>query len=85
MCILKDAPNKENAEAFINFMCSTEAGLQELRGDLVLLSPAERAGSALDPEVSYPIPTPIPIEEHHGPVRELLAGSAPEDLWTTRY
>ena len=27
MCIPKGAPNKENAEAFINFMCSTEAGL----------------------------------------------------------
>lgn len=28
MCILKDAPNKENAEIFINYMCSTEAGLK---------------------------------------------------------
>lgn len=27
MCIPKGAANKENAEAFINFMCSTEAGL----------------------------------------------------------
>ena len=28
MCILKGAKNKENAEAFINYMCSTEAGLK---------------------------------------------------------
>lgn len=28
MCILKDASNMENAEAFINFMCGTEASLR---------------------------------------------------------
>ncbi len=28
MCIPKGAENKENAEAFINFMCSTQAGLK---------------------------------------------------------
>ena len=28
MCILKGCENKENAETFINFMCSTQAGLK---------------------------------------------------------
>ena len=51
MCILKDAPNKENAEAFINFMCSTEAGLkncEEIWYSTPLLSVREQ----LDPEVA---------------------------------
>lgn len=28
MCVLKSSPNKENAEAFINFMCDTETALR---------------------------------------------------------
>ena len=51
MCILKDAPNKANAEAFINYMCSTEAGLkncEEIWYSTPLLSVREQ----LDPEVA---------------------------------
>ena len=50
MCIPKGAENKENAEAFINFMCSTEAGLkncEEIWYSTPLLSVREQ----LDPEV----------------------------------
>ena len=59
MCILKTAPNKANAEAFINYMCSTEAGLkncEEIWYSTPLLSVREQ----LDPEVAsdrWPIPT----------------------------
>jgi spermidine/putrescine transport system substrate-binding protein len=51
MCIPKGAENKANAEAFINFMCSTEAGLancEEVGYSTTLLSVKD----ALDPEVS---------------------------------
>ena len=51
MCILKNAPNKANAEAFINYMCSTEAGLkncEEIWYSTPLLSVREQ----LDPEVA---------------------------------
>ncbi len=51
MCIPKGAENKANAEAFINFMCSTEAGLancEEIGYSTPLLSVKE----ALDPEIS---------------------------------
>ena len=50
MCIPKGAENKENAEAFINYMCSTEAGLkncEEIWYSTPLLSVREQ----LDPEV----------------------------------
>ena len=50
MCIPKGAENKDNAEAFINFMCSTDVGLancQETWYSTPLLSVRE----ALEPEV----------------------------------
>lgn len=51
MCIPKGAENKSNAEAFINFMCSTEAGLkncEETWYSTPLLSVREQ----LDPELT---------------------------------
>jgi len=51
MCIPKGAENKANAEAFINFMCSTEAGLkncEETWYSTPLLSVREQ----LDPELT---------------------------------
>ena len=51
MCILKDAPNKENAEAFINYMCSTEAGLKNCE-EIWYSTPLMSVREALDPEVS---------------------------------
>ena len=51
MCILKDAPNKENAEIFINYMCSTEAGLKNCE-EIWYSSPLLSVRDALDPEVS---------------------------------
>ena len=51
MCIPKNAENKENAEAFINYMCSTQAGLknsEEIWYSTPLLSVREE----LDPEVA---------------------------------
>lgn len=51
MCILKDAPNKANAEAFINFMCSTEAGLKNCE-EIWYSTPLLSVREALDPEVS---------------------------------
>jgi spermidine/putrescine transport system substrate-binding protein len=51
MCIPKGASHKENAEAFINFMCSTEAGLancEETQYSSPLLSVREK----LDPDVA---------------------------------
>ena len=59
MCILKDAPNKENAEAFINFMCSTEAGLKNCE-EIWYSTPLLSVREELDPEVAsdtLPIPT----------------------------
>ena len=51
MCIPKGAPHKENAEAFINFMCSTEAGLKNCE-EIWYSSPLLSVREALDPEVS---------------------------------
>lgn len=50
MCILKGAKNKENAEAFINFMCSTQAGLKNCE-ETWYSSPLLSVREALDPEV----------------------------------
>ena len=51
MCIPKGAPHKENAEAFINFMCSTEAGLKNCE-EIWYSSPLLSVREALDPEVA---------------------------------
>lgn len=65
MCVLKDSPNQENAEAFINFMCSTEVGLancEETWYSTPLLSVKE----ALDAEVAddpYAYPEEETIEQ----------------------
>ncbi len=59
MCVLKGSENKENAEAFINFMCTTDVGkanAEELWYSTPLLSVRE----VLDPEVvddPYAYPT----------------------------
>ncbi len=51
MCIPKDAPNKENAEAFINFMCKDEvmAANCDVTGYSV---PSDSAKELLDPELA---------------------------------
>lgn len=51
MCILKGAKNKENAEAFINYMCSTEAGLKNCEA-IWYSTPLLSVREELDPEVS---------------------------------
>ncbi len=51
MCIPKGAKNKDNAEAFINFMCSTEAGVKNVE-EIWYSSPLLSVREALDPEVS---------------------------------
>ncbi len=51
MCIPKGAANKENAEAFINFMCSTETGLKNCE-EIWYSTPLLSVRDALDPEVS---------------------------------
>ena len=51
MCILKDAPNKENAEAFINYMCSTQAGLKNCEA-IWFSSPLLSVREELDPEIA---------------------------------
>lgn len=51
MCIPKSAENKENAEAFINFMCSTEVGLKNCE-EIWYSSPLLSVREELDPEVS---------------------------------
>lgn len=59
MCIPKGAANKENAEAFINYMCSTEAGLKNCE-EVWYSSPLLSVREQLDPEVSgdpYAYPT----------------------------
>ena len=58
MCVPKGAENKDNAEAFINFMCSTEAGLkncEEIWYSTPLLSVREQLDeeTASDP-FAYP-------------------------------
>ena len=65
MCIPKGAENKANAEAFINFMCSTSVGLanvEETWNSSPLLSVREE----LDPEVSedpYAYPDDAVLEQ----------------------
>lgn len=51
MCVLKGAPNKSNAEAFINYMCSTQAGLKNCE-ETWYSSPLLSVRKALDPQVS---------------------------------
>lgn len=51
MCILKDAPNKKNAEAFINYMCSTQAGLKNCEA-IWYSSPLLSVREELDPEIA---------------------------------
>ena len=51
MCIPKNAENKENAEAFINYMCSTSAGLKNCE-EIWYSTPLLSVREALDPEVS---------------------------------
>lgn len=50
MCIPKGAENKENAEAFINFMCSTDVGLANVEATWYS-SPLLSVQEALDAEV----------------------------------
>lgn len=57
MCIPKGAENKENAEAFINFMCSTDVGLkncQETYYSSPLLSVREQLGEMTSDPFAYP-------------------------------
>ncbi len=51
MCIPKGAEHKENAEAFINFMCSTETSVRNTE-ETWYSSPILSARAELDPEVS---------------------------------
>ena len=51
MCIPKGAANKENAEAFINYMCSTAAGLKNCE-EIWYSSPLLSVREELDPEVA---------------------------------
>jgi len=51
MCIPKSAENKANAEAFINFMCSTEAGLANCE-EIGYSTPLRSVKAALDTEMS---------------------------------
>lgn len=65
MCIPKGSEHKENAEAFINFMCSTEVGLlnREATG---YSTPLLSVRAALEPEIAndpYAYPDAAFIEE----------------------
>ena len=51
MCIPKNAENKETAEAFINYMCSTQAGLKNCE-EIWYSTPLLSVREELDPEVS---------------------------------
>ena len=51
MCIPKGAANKENAEIFIDYMCSTEAGLKNCE-EIWYSTPLLSVRDALDPEVA---------------------------------
>ena len=51
MCIPKSAENKENAEIFINYMCSTQAGLKNCE-EIWYSSPLLSVREELDPEVA---------------------------------
>ena len=68
MCIPKGAANKENAEAFINYMCSTQAGLKNCE-EIWYSTPLMSVREELDPEVSSD-PMAYP-DGDHGPVRVL--------------
>lgn len=61
MCIPKGAQNKENAEAFINYMCSTEAGLKNCE-EIWYSTPLMSVREELDPEVAND-PYAYPDEE----------------------
>ncbi|MEA4955616.1 MAG: spermidine/putrescine ABC transporter substrate-binding protein [Pseudoflavonifractor sp.] len=50
MCIPKGAENKDNAESFINFMCSTDVGLRNCK-ETWYSSPLLSVRDALDPKV----------------------------------
>lgn len=65
MCIPKGSENKENAEAFINFMCSTEAGLKNCE-ETWYSTPLLSVRDALDPEMTedaYAYPDDTFMEE----------------------
>lgn len=51
MCIPKGAENKDNAEAFINFMCSTDAGVKNVE-ETWYSSPLLSVRKALDSQVT---------------------------------
>lgn len=51
MCIPKGCEHKENAEAFINFMCSTDAGLRNVE-ETWYSSPLLSVREELDPETA---------------------------------
>jgi len=51
MCVPKGSEHKENAEAFINFMCSTDIGLRNVE-ETWYSTPLLSVREALDPEVS---------------------------------
>ena len=51
MCIPKGAENKDNAEAFINFMCTTDAGLANCEA-IGYSTPLLSVRDALPPEIS---------------------------------
>ena len=61
MCIPKGAENKENAEAFINFMCSTDVGLRNVE-ETWYSTPLLSVREALDPEIAQD-PYAYPDEE----------------------
>lgn len=51
MCVVTDAPNYDNAQAFINFMCSTETGVANAE-EIGYSSPLMSVVAALDEEIS---------------------------------
>jgi len=58
MCVPKGASNKENAEKFINFMCSTEIGLANCEA-IGYSTPLKSVKAALDPSItSNPVAYP---------------------------
>ncbi|NCE63256.1 spermidine/putrescine ABC transporter substrate-binding protein [Pseudoflavonifractor sp. 524-17] len=61
MCIPKGAPNKENAEAFINFMCSDEAAVANCEY-IGYSTPSDSAREKLEPELAQN-PIAYPDEE----------------------
>lgn len=61
MCIPKGASNKAGAEAFINFMCSTEAGVANCEA-IGYSTPLSTVREALDPEITAD-PVAYPSDE----------------------